>query len=236
MNKIEIIELEKGGMIVETSIGDIQFGVPPETIKDSLELGRDVPTIYLAPKNLFSFKRMASFIDIEFPIYYNFFIKKRKITVICTEEQKNIIQGVMEESLFGPQNLNIEYEYIGGKSNPFYPNLKKEMRFFSKHPIEDRETTLNDLMSFFILSENKKEIYNGVTFLLDTVSDLVNISYNDKSIILPYNLDYQITRQNLKMKNVFYHHLLVLQLWDLLMGLILRAKQVVLSFGSMVVV
>lgn len=40
-------ELPRGGYVVKTSEGLIQFGMPPETIKDSMKLGTEVPTTYV---------------------------------------------------------------------------------------------------------------------------------------------------------------------------------------------
>ena len=34
-NKGNAIELKRGGMVIQTKIGNIQFGMPPETVKDS---------------------------------------------------------------------------------------------------------------------------------------------------------------------------------------------------------
>lgn len=42
-----VTKLPRGGLIVSTVIGNIQFGMPPETIKDSLNQGIDVPTIFV---------------------------------------------------------------------------------------------------------------------------------------------------------------------------------------------
>ena len=33
------IELEKGGIIIQTKIGNIQYGILPETVKDALKMG-----------------------------------------------------------------------------------------------------------------------------------------------------------------------------------------------------
>ena len=87
----KITYLPKGGIIIDTKAGAVQFGVPPETIKDSLAENRMVPEIYIATKNLFSKKRMLSFFDIEFPVYYNFFINNKKIIILCTKQQKEVI-------------------------------------------------------------------------------------------------------------------------------------------------
>lgn len=198
-----IIDLPKGGIIVETKIGAIQLGVPPETIKDSLELGREVPTMYIAPKNLFSFRRMASIIDIEFPAYYNFFIQKKSVIIFCTDYQKKVIKGVMEESFFGPTNLNIELEYAGGESNPFFPDMKKEMSFFSRHPTQNRPTVINDLIDFVVIPEDKMFNYKGVNFYIDVISDILRIEDGDNSYTLPWNIDYQVIRTKSKTDKIF---------------------------------
>lgn len=39
--------------MVDTSVGAIQFGVPPETIKDHMSLGREVPQHYVIPEDPF---------------------------------------------------------------------------------------------------------------------------------------------------------------------------------------
>ena len=43
-----VVELPRGGVVVETSAGPIQFGIPPETIKDHMLAGGHPPTIYAA--------------------------------------------------------------------------------------------------------------------------------------------------------------------------------------------
>ena len=43
MQSNKIIELERGGHIVNTKLGPVQFGVPPETIKDCMTMGIQIP-------------------------------------------------------------------------------------------------------------------------------------------------------------------------------------------------
>ena len=45
-----VISLPRGGVIVHTPIGTVQFGMPPDTIKDSMKLGISVPKIFVYPK------------------------------------------------------------------------------------------------------------------------------------------------------------------------------------------
>ena len=71
---------------MQTKYGAIQFGVPPETIKDSLMLGLEVPGFYVLPKDRFNLKFGTNVSEIEFPAYYNFFLKGRSTTIICTQD------------------------------------------------------------------------------------------------------------------------------------------------------
>ena len=51
---LEILQLPRGGTSIETkSVGRVQFGILPETIKDSMRLGLDVPRVYIVPAERF---------------------------------------------------------------------------------------------------------------------------------------------------------------------------------------
>ena len=43
MTNKRIIRLPKGGKIIITKIGNIQYGTPPESVKDSMSMGLEVP-------------------------------------------------------------------------------------------------------------------------------------------------------------------------------------------------
>lgn len=49
--------------------------MPPETVKDSLNLGIEIPTYYIIPTNRFDKKFGISVAEFEFPAYFNFFVK-----------------------------------------------------------------------------------------------------------------------------------------------------------------
>lgn len=72
-----MIKLNRGGIVVETSIGPIQFGIPPETVKDSMIMGKEVPTYYIVPSQRFDTKFGINVAEFEFPAYFNFFIKRK---------------------------------------------------------------------------------------------------------------------------------------------------------------
>lgn len=82
--------------VLESSVGPIQIGIPPETIKTSMKNGgflfysssltslESVPQIYVLPPNLFMADE--NFGEVEFPIYFNFFIKQA-----CVNPEKRMI-------------------------------------------------------------------------------------------------------------------------------------------------
>lgn len=43
--------------------------------------------------------------DLEFPIYYNFFIRKCKTRIVCTQSQAGRLVRALQEALFGPTEL-----------------------------------------------------------------------------------------------------------------------------------
>lgn len=45
-----LTSLQKGGSIIETKIGNIQYGIPPETLKDALIQNVEVPEYYIVPE------------------------------------------------------------------------------------------------------------------------------------------------------------------------------------------
>ena len=52
-----------------------------------------------------------SIAEIEFPIYYNFFLKKRRTTIICREDQFEQMKKVLQEAVFGPKEFDIAGDY-----------------------------------------------------------------------------------------------------------------------------
>ncbi len=48
------LALPRGGWVVTTRIGPIQFGMPPETIKDAMSLGLPIPRHFVVPSERFN--------------------------------------------------------------------------------------------------------------------------------------------------------------------------------------
>lgn len=104
----ETIPLKRGGVLVKTKLGWIQFGIPPETVKDSLNLGIDVPSHYVVPSVRFDKKMGINVAEFEFPAYFNYFLKKKKINLICSKEAYEAIQIIFQETLLGPKEYDVK--------------------------------------------------------------------------------------------------------------------------------
>ncbi len=151
-----VIKLNRGGYIVQTAVGPVQFGSPPETIKDSMILDFGVPQIFVLPNNFFNWIKGISVAEVEFPIYYNFFIKKRKTYIVCSREQALRFRNVLHEALFGPRNINLDREFDQLKNNVFKPDIKSEIDYFRN------KMKLSDLVGFFIFNNNTVKIKNTI--------------------------------------------------------------------------
>lgn len=152
-----IVELPRGGMVVTTSRGPVQFGVPPETIKDSLLRPFGVPSLYVLTRDFFSYERGVSFAEMEFPIYFNFFVRKQRVKVVGTAEQRDRLLAFMQESMFGPEHLDLSREVVGDP--PWLPDLRKELNAFRVNPFApERMMTLDDVLEFHLFEEDTPEV------------------------------------------------------------------------------
>jgi CRP-like cAMP-binding protein len=122
--------LPRGGTLVEADNFRLQIGAYPETIKDTMTSPRGVPDLYLLPDDLFDTSLGVSNSDLEFPVYFNFFIKQKKCRFICKKHQARPMLRVLREAIFGPFKTHTEGEFLQGPETPGYPDLQKEMRYY----------------------------------------------------------------------------------------------------------
>ncbi len=127
--------LPRGGVVVKTQSGLIQFGIPPETIKDSMSQGLDVPTTFVVPHERFDRRRGINVSEVEFPAYYNFFILKRRVQLIVDDKDtEERIRRVFQETLFGPKFYAGAEEFAADYPASERPDLQKETEFFRQGP------------------------------------------------------------------------------------------------------
>ncbi|KAL1524967.1 hypothetical protein AB1Y20_019843 [Prymnesium parvum] len=153
--------LPRGGVHVQTKYGAIQFGIPPETVKDSIRLGLELPRTYVVPKDRFNLKYGTNTSEVEFPAYMNFFVKGRSTTLVCTDEAAEIIKKVMDEVLEGPDETLIytdeEYSaFVDDETFEARPNHIKEINYF-KEPRNGRIISTATLVNFAIFVFNEKK-------------------------------------------------------------------------------
>lgn len=178
------VNLPRGGYLVRTSIGPIQIGLPPETIKDTMLLPDGVPQYFIIPDDMFDWGKGISIAEIEFPIFYNFFIKKRKTCLICREDQYHALRSVLQESVFGPKEVDVSPDYIE-EEKARIPNIAKEMSFFRNG------LKLPDLVSFGLLKDGVFR-HRGIR-ICRTPEGSFELSDNGRKIAaVPSLIDYKI--------------------------------------------
>ncbi len=136
---------------MDTSQGYIQFGSPPETLKDTKLLPNGVPFIFVLPYEHFNPKNHISMAEVEFPIYFNYFIRQQKTRVYINPDHIENMKIVLSEAAFGPQCVDVSSEIE--KVNGYHiPNIKAEMDYFR------RDMKLDDLVEFIPFPSNGVEI------------------------------------------------------------------------------
>jgi CRP-like cAMP-binding protein len=125
-----VTELPRGGYLVDSPEGYIQFGAPPETIKDTMMLPDSVPEVFVLPRELFNWKKGINLSDMEFPIYYNYFFRNKKTRIICERAQAGRLIRALQEALFGPKDLILSQDILPLENKNGYPDLQREFDHF----------------------------------------------------------------------------------------------------------
>jgi CRP-like cAMP-binding protein/phosphoribosyl 1,2-cyclic phosphodiesterase len=169
------IILNRGGIIINTQLGPIQVGIPPETIKDCMNMGISIPNYFVFPKELFDRVKGINIAEAEFPAYFNFFILNKVVNFICKKSQEKQIREIFQQTLLGPKEIDIRKEYVTNLSEDQIPDLLKECAYirtfhsidelFKFHHFNDEgicnlenNVQIKDLGEEFIFLEDGKEI------------------------------------------------------------------------------
>lgn len=143
-----VVSLPRGGAYIKTSKGPIQFGIPPETIKDSMGLKLAVPTVYVVPHELFHRRRGLNVAECEFPAYYNFFLLKRRIRLVVDDASIEArVRAVFQESLFGPLVAPPDLEFDDSYPPEIRPDFRREMDNF-RRGIDGKRLEVDTLVEF----------------------------------------------------------------------------------------
>eukprot|EP00164_Ancoracysta_twista_P005600 GFYU01007679.1.p1 GENE.GFYU01007679.1~~GFYU01007679.1.p1 ORF type:complete len:762 (+),score=245.08 GFYU01007679.1:403-2688(+) len=121
-----VTDLPNGGLVVKTKLGALQFGIPPETIKDSLKLKLEVPTMFVLYGEIFDRRMGVNMGEFEFPAYFNFFIKGQKVKLIIHPELETVIRTVFQETLLGPLTYDFRSDFAEHIPSSWYPDIPAE--------------------------------------------------------------------------------------------------------------
>lgn len=147
----------------------LKYGIPPETIKDSMKLGIPVPQVYIVPVERFC-REMGpalgvNLAEFEFPAYFNFFVHKKRCTlVVDSSDAEENIRRVFSETLLGPaqfrgnnSKLFEDEDFAPGFPRETIPNFPAELKHFRIMP-DGKELVLETLLEFkhFELLVDKK--------------------------------------------------------------------------------
>ena len=156
--KKNISQLEKGGILIKTCIGNVQFGIPPETVKDSMSMGTAVPEYFIVPTDKFDWNDGMNLMEFEFPVYYNFFLRKQnKTKLICDRETMNQIRIIFQETLLGPKEFpDFKKDFADGYNA--IPDIEKELAHFANNPFNPKEKLSIELFIEFIIFDSKGEV------------------------------------------------------------------------------
>jgi hypothetical protein len=155
-----VVTLPRGGIIVNTDAGPVQFGIPPESIKDSMAMGLEVPTTFVLPKVMFDRDLGINMAEFEFPSYFNFFIKRKCINLVTTPQMAERIRSVFRETLLGPKEYTeLESEFLGDDAFASRPDLIKECAYFARNPFDPPNMmTVDTILKFTFFDDHGRAV------------------------------------------------------------------------------
>lgn len=166
--------LPRGGLWLMTPIGAVQLGAPPETLKDTLTTRDGVPRVVILPRQLVDVERGVALADLEFPIYWNLFVKHRPLVVVGLASQRERILAAVQESLLGPVEQDLGADVAPGRP---VPDLQREQRWFRRgDAFRSGLLSLEDAVDFRVIDDG------GVT--LSEAGHTVHIAAVDDGFVV----------------------------------------------------
>ena len=151
----EVKLLPRGGFWMMTPLGPLQMGAPPDSLKDTLTGAGCVPRIILLPRTLVDMSQGICTADVEFPIYFNLFVKHRPLIIVGTKVQEALIRAAMQESLLGPLVQDLSADMAPGRH---VPNLMREQAWFRTGHYQTGTLGLNDAIDFHVAEGTERTV------------------------------------------------------------------------------
>lgn len=131
--------------------------MPPETVKDCITMKIAVPNIFIVPSQRFNRERFLNVCEFEFPAYFNFFVTRKKIIMICTREEEEKLRIVFQETLLGPKEFpNFEKEFAENLPKGYIPDIKRELAQMAVNPFTREVLTIDTLLEFVNYDQNNE--------------------------------------------------------------------------------
>ncbi|GMI09183.1 hypothetical protein TrRE_jg9818 [Triparma retinervis] len=94
--------------------------------------------------------------EFEFPAYCNFFFYRRRVTlIVASTEIEKRIRKVFQETLFGPENVDVSKDFVEGTDKDQMPDMQRELNFFRVFPPgSGKLMQLEDLLEFIVFDED----------------------------------------------------------------------------------
>lgn len=156
----EVVALSRGGLWVNTPAGPVQLGAPPETIKDTLVREGGIARAILLPRTFVDMRRGLSLVDVEFPIYFNLFVKKRPLLLVGPGTVEERVRAAIQESLLGPAHQDL-FGDVDDDMTP--PDLAREREFFRRGPYRTGRLEMHDAVDFRREEAGPVDLGAGVT-------------------------------------------------------------------------
>lgn len=170
--------LPRGGTLVEWGDFLMQIGAYPETIKDTIKGDTGVPNIFVLPESLFDLHSGITLSELEFPLYYNYYVKGRRFRFICRPHQTRPLFRLLKEAVFGPSRFDLEREFDRGAQSKGFPNLGAEANYYKY--VDGRRLKLSDFIEPIACSTGETVEVDGVKItLLD--GDRVQLERNGET-------------------------------------------------------
>lgn len=184
--ELTVSTLKRGGQIVTWGDFKLQIGAYPETIKDTMPTSDGVPQLYVVPEQLFDTQQGVTAAELEFPVYFNFFIKSRRLRFVCRRHQLKPLVRVLKEAVFGPRSVDVSGEYPLGSDSPGFPDLTKEAKWYKADPKRPRgRMIMADLIEPLVFDDNHQVQVDGTT-ITDLGGDRYRLSRDLESCEFTY--------------------------------------------------
>lgn len=139
-----------------TAVGPVQFGVPPETIKDHMSMGVEVPRYYVVPSTPFlcslGWDAGVNVAECEFPAYFNYFLKKKQVCLIVDSPiMEHRMREVFQQTLLGPREIDLSEDFAPSVPRSHWPDLEREMKYFQV--VDGAPLTVDRLIRFLHFNE-----------------------------------------------------------------------------------